>query len=179
MREQQIPSFWSLWSPFHQYTDTFLNNPWTNWQRFFNPMTTLERTVNTQFFPQNYTINWKNAEDVEVEKHVISEVGSYGKQLSIILDVLDVLVARLDKTDMTPQERRFVERFYDLTQEVESAVADMRGPKNRGFTQTDLDSLIDDLQALKRSDPTAYDRQVRRLLETLTPAQPATDGQKP
>lgn len=168
MKEQQPPT---LWSPFQQDVGTFLNNPWTNWQRFFNPMWTLERTFNTQLFPQNYTINWKNADDLEVESHVISEVGSYGKQLSIITDTLDVLLARIDKTDLTPQERRCVDRFYELTSDVDDAVADIEGPKKKGMTQSNLNSIIDDLYTLKRTDPAAYDLQVQRLLQALAPAQ--------
>lgn len=156
----------SLWSPFQQYTDTFLNNPWTNWQRFFNPMATL----NNQFFPIN--VNWRNEDDVEVEHHVISEVGSYGKQLSIIMDVIDVLMARLDKTDLTSRERYCLNRFAELMQEVDSAVADYHGPKDKGVTRNDIDRIIEELHLLQRTDPGAYREHAARLQQTLQPAEP-------
>jgi len=161
----------SLWSPFQQYTETFLNTPWTNWHRFFNPMATL----NTQLFPVH--VNWNNAEDVEVEEHVISEVGSYGKQLSIIIDVIDVLMARLDKTDLTTRERRCLDRFVELTQEVESAVSDYRGPKDKGVTRSDIDRIVEELQALQRNNPAAYQAHATRLQQALLPEQPPAQKQ--
>ncbi len=155
----------SIWSPFQQYTETFLNNPWTNWHRFFNPMTSIQRTLNAQFFPVH--VNWRNYEDVGVEAHVLSEVGSYGKQLSIILSVLDVLLARLDRSDLMPRERLCLDRFYELRQQVEAAITEYRGPREQDMVRSDFDQFVADLRLLERTDPETYRIYVNRLQQVF------------
>jgi len=68
---------WSWLSPFSQTFDKFVNNPVTNWGRFFNPQMIF-----------NY-----NPEDAPIEAHVLSKVGSYGSQISTLLDMVAVLPA--------------------------------------------------------------------------------------
>ncbi len=133
--------------PFQEAFEHFLINPQTNWERFFNP----------QFF-----INY-NAPDVAVENRVLSQVGSYGKQLGRVLDVLAVLVARLPSDDLTPQERRVLDEFLDLSRRVKTAIADYRGRRDEGITVGDVDHLIDGLRSLARTDPTAHRALVERL----------------
>src|SRR5437868_12976853 len=84
--------------PFQDAFEYFVIAPWTNWQRFFNP----------QFF---FTYN---AEDVDVENNVLREVGSYGKQLGEIFDVLIVLLDRLPEDQLTRDQRRIVTDFREL-----------------------------------------------------------------
>lgn len=160
----------SLWSPFQQYTETFLNNPWTNWQRFFNPILNADRSYHTQLFPVN--VHWKNADDVAVESHVLETVGSYGRQLSIMLDLLDVLVARLDPTELSSRERRFLERFHELNRQVDQAVADYQGEpvQPRMLRQSDVDQLLDSLDELRSRDPDLHRRYVERLKQALDEA---------
>src|SRR5260370_31674647 len=93
--------------PFQDAFKYFMINPTTNWQRFFNP----------QFY-----ITY-NAGDVDVENNVLREVGSYGMQLGRILDVLDVLVARLPQDKLTPQKRSILDQLHDLTVKFSDAVA--------------------------------------------------------
>jgi hypothetical protein len=68
------------------------------WIQF--PFTNFLRTWNfvprTQWLDHFITIN-NNGNDAPVEQHVLTEVGSYGKQLSEILDALEVLIAHVDK----------------------------------------------------------------------------------
>jgi hypothetical protein len=135
--------------------ENFMINPMTSWQRFFNP----------QFY-----INY-NTGDVDVENNVLQQVGSYGKQLGQIIDVLDVLVARVPQNELTFQERSALDVFRTLSEQVTAAVTEVKGPQKKGVTRADIDQLIDDLQSLARSDPQAY----RLLANRLQSALPAVD----
>jgi hypothetical protein len=121
--------------------------PQTSWDRFFNP----------QIFVS------LNSGDARVENHVLRRAGSYGKQLGRILDVLEVLVARLPADGLTPAERRAVDGFRDLTEQVDAAVADYRGPRHKTPTLDEVERLLSGLADLKRSDASAH----RVLLDRL------------
>src|SRR5947209_9047815 len=137
--------------PFQNAFEYFMINPMTNWQRFFNP----------QFY-----INY-NAGDVGVENSVLTEVGSYGLQLGRIIDVLDVLVARVPQDELTPQERRVLDEFRALSERVTEAVAAVKGPRGKDIILADVDRLIDGLQSLERTDPAAHRLLVERLRSAL------------
>lgn len=136
--------------PFGDAFERFVINPVTNWSRFFNP----------QFF-----ITY-NAADVEVENHVLGQVGSYGKQIGRMQDVLEVLVARIPKEELTPQERRVLDDFQDVVRRVRAAVAEYRPQRDAGITTDDVDRLAEQLMSLERTNPEAH----RRLLDRLRPA---------
>jgi hypothetical protein len=59
----------------------------------------------TRWFEHFITINW-NAGDADIERHVLGEVGSYGRQLSHVLDAVDLLVGRLDLTSAVHDHAR-------------------------------------------------------------------------
>ena len=72
---------------------------------WFSPFTNFLRNWDykpvTSWFEHFITINW-NSQDADVEQHVLGEVGSYGLQLSRILDAVDLLVKELDLARLTP-----------------------------------------------------------------------------
>ena len=80
----------------------------------------------TSWFEHFITINW-NSQDADVEQHVLGEVGSYGLQLSRILDAVDLLVSELDLIRLTPEQQRIVVRLEDLARSADRAVNDFRG----------------------------------------------------
>jgi hypothetical protein len=80
----------------------------------------------TSWFDHLFTVNW-NAQDVDIEQHVLSEVGSYGLQLSRILDAVDLLVSELDLSRLTPEQQRIVVRLEDLARSADRAVDEFRG----------------------------------------------------
>jgi len=80
----------------------------------------------TSWFEHFITINW-NSQDADVERHVLGKVGSYGLQLSRILDAVDLLVSELDLSRLTPEQRRIVVRLEDLARSADRAVNDFRG----------------------------------------------------
>ena len=100
MNRPQRNSSQGIAFPFQDAFKYFMIDPMTNWQRFYNP----------QFY-----INC-NTGDVDVENAVLREVGSYGMQLGRILDVIDVLVARLPQDELTPQERGVLYQFHTLSE---------------------------------------------------------------
>lgn len=134
----------------------FLVNPQTSWARFFNP----------QLFIS------VNSGDAPIENHVLGRAGSYGKQLGILLDVVEVLVARLPAEELTPTERRAVDAFTELRDDVESAKAGFRGepaPGRARISRADVERLLDQLADLARTDPRAHRAMVDRLREILGP----------
>src|SRR2546426_6741860 len=80
----------------------------------------------TSWFDHLFTVNW-NSQDADVEQHVLSQVGSYGLQLSRVLDAVDLLVSELDLSRLTPEQQRIVVRLEDLARSADQAVAEYRG----------------------------------------------------
>ncbi len=146
----------SIGFPFQQAFERFLISPQTSWDRFFNPQLIISM----------------NGDDAPVENHVLRKAGSYGKQLGTILDVLGVLVARLDEPALTPAEWRIVDRFHDLARRVDAAVADYRGPDPEAITASDVDRVAAGLRSLAHSDPATW----RVLADRLRGAIDRTDG---
>ena len=104
---------------------------------WFSPFTNFLRNWDykpvTSWFEHFITINW-NSQDADVEQHVLGEVGSYGLQLSRILDAVDLLVSELDLARLTPEQQRIVVRLEDLRDAAHRSVNEFRGrtePKRR------------------------------------------------
>ena len=145
---------WNFKFPFQEAFEKFTVNPVTSWQRFFNP----------QFY-----ITYNSA-DVEVENNVLQRVGSYGKQLGRLIDVLNVLVARLPPQELTGQERLVLDRFKELSRKVDLAVAEVNGPKppENEVTPAEVDRLVEGLNRLARTDPAVYQVMVDQLRKGLS-----------
>jgi hypothetical protein len=76
----------------------------------------------TSWFQHFITIN-NNAGDVGVEQTVLEEVGSYGYQLSRILDALNAVVDQLEKTHtLGADQQQAVANLRQLTSSVDSSV---------------------------------------------------------
>lgn len=127
----------SLFAPFEQVIDHFIYKPATNWQRFFNPQVTF-----------NY-----NPEDQDVEQHVLNRVGSYGRQLSILIDMIELMQTRLlDDSTLTPTQQLTLKEFSRLQEDSRKAVADFKGERE---PQTG-DKLLAEISALKVRDPQEF-----------------------
>lgn len=97
-------------NPFFDFLKTWYYDPVTNWQHAFSPV-----------------INFGcNIEDKDVEQHVVDSVGSYGSQINRMMDVLTVLVARLDPETLTPEEQDFVDEFQALARRADKAASDFQ-----------------------------------------------------
>jgi hypothetical protein len=109
--------FDTLLSPFANFLRTWDYQPVTRWLDHF------------------ITINW-NAHDAGVEKHVLSEVGSYGLQLSRILDAVNLLLSDLDLAGLTPEQQGIVVNLRELARSSDRAVDEYRGRANTSSTAT-------------------------------------------
>jgi hypothetical protein len=131
---------WSWLSPFSQTFDKFVNNPVTNWGRFFNPQMIF-----------NY-----NPEDAPIEAHVLSKVGSYGSQISTLLDMVAVLRRRLPTEALDERDAQSVKAFDDLCDTAQKAVDEFRGAMT-------ADDIIAAARAFQKRDPAGAERLRDRL----------------
>ncbi|MGH2719606.1 MAG: hypothetical protein ACRDJU_13660 [Actinomycetota bacterium] len=99
-------------------------------------------------------INNVDAGDPDTETRVIQEVASYGRQLGWIAEALVAALHRLDGASETPADRAAIDTFTRFVQRVEAVKSDSAAPSD----YADLDGLPQDLQAIRQSDPAAYDR---------------------
>ncbi len=95
------------------------------WQRFCN--LSINNIIGGNTFGNN-------TEDYETEQRVLQEVGSYGKQLGIIIKVLTMWINHDLPSELTPEERLAVSEFITLSYGVQKAVEAVEGPKERRVT---------------------------------------------
>lgn len=134
----------SFFSPFRQTVDHFWNMPVTNWNRFFNPQFTL------------------NYNDVGVENHVLSQVGSYGSQLSTLIDMIEVLRKDLPE-NLTAQQKYAVKEFDRLREDSRRAVAEYRG----GAGAMQGDQILAMLEKLKSDDKDEFDAIKKKIAQMI------------
>jgi hypothetical protein len=63
----------------------------------------------------NYTIELGHSTDPDIEKEVLDEVGSYGRQLGRICDVLHLLLHRIDPKDLSKHEAAALEMLRHMS----------------------------------------------------------------
>jgi hypothetical protein len=134
----------SFFSPFRQTVDHFWNMPVTNWGRFFNPQFTL------------------NYNDVGVENHVLSQVGSYGSQLSTLIDIIAVLRKDLPE-DLSAQQKCAVKEFDRLCEDSKRAVVEYRG----GTGSMQGDQILALLEKLKSDDKDEFDSIRKKIAQLI------------
>jgi hypothetical protein len=113
-------------------------------------------------------INNVRAGDPEVERRIIEDVASYGRQLGRIMEALDVVIGHLrlgEGKGLTADERRTLQDFSDLVRQVQVLKGGTSPPR---LTLAELDRMLDDLQALKHRDPPTYQRMAARLREVVS-----------
>jgi hypothetical protein len=82
-----------------------------------SPFTAFMSPVGSQFGLINITLGQSSAP--EVEKDVLSDVGTYGKQLGQIGDVLLVLIERMPKAPaLKPEEEKAITAFKEMLHEI-------------------------------------------------------------
>jgi hypothetical protein len=74
-----------------------------------------------------FTVNLGRSSAPEVEADILENVGSYGRQLGRISEVLEVLVARLPREALTEDERAAVEDFSAQMREIKRIKERRRG----------------------------------------------------
>ncbi|WP_344026941.1 hypothetical protein [Pseudonocardia kongjuensis] len=81
----------------------------------------------TSWFSDFVTVNW-NSRDADLERRVLGDVGSYGLQLSRVLDAVELLLEGTDLATLTPEAQRTVVRLRDLADQARASVDRHRGP---------------------------------------------------
>jgi hypothetical protein len=110
-------------------------------------------------------INNTRTDDPAMERRIVEQVASYGRQLGRIVDALDVLVARQPDTDLSAAERDALRAFTKMAREIDAAKG---GPQP--VTLARVDALIDGVRDLARTDPELH----REVVDRITAALPAT-----
>jgi len=139
----------------------FTINPVTDWERFINP----------QF---NVTVNQG---DAAIENHVLARAGSYGKQIGRMQEVLDILIARLPPPALSPIEERSIEKYQQTRGTVVDAVEEVTPNDAARPSGQDIESWLDQLAALRSTDPARFERYAGRLKDFLA-RQPSTTPAK-
>src|SRR5919201_6557347 len=117
--------------------------------------TSLIRSVGDQLGFIN--INASQSADPQLERHIVTEVASYGRQLGRILDALDVLVRHGRHQKLSAAERRALD-------DVQALHAEIAATKAR-YASGRVERLIEEIRAL-RQEPDA-DEAIQRLRDAL------------
>ena len=98
----------------------------------------------------------------ETEKKIVEEAASYGRQLRVLTEMMAVLVAKLDLSELSEQELSSIGRYTQMIEDIDRV-------KQHKTVQKDnmVDRLIDQLQYLERSDRQAYEAARRKLSSAL------------
>lgn len=109
-------------------------------------------------------INNVRSTDPEMERRIIEDVASYGRQLGRIMEALDVVVRHAPPDALTADEQRALGDFSDLVRRVE-AIKDESRPATP--TPARVERLIGEVRALEHRDERAYGEIVARLREAF------------
>jgi hypothetical protein len=114
-----------------------------------------EQPILPGWFGSVTNITEQNSSAPETERAIVASQ-SYGRQLGRMMDVLDLLIARVPEAER--QEKAF-EEFDKLREEIDDI-------KTKAATRR-LDRIAADLTALKQTKPGEYRRVVAELRELL------------
>lgn len=141
--------------PDNPYPDLFTNFM----QGWFNP-NQMRRLFNTLYEPilpngtfAGLVINQNNSTNPQVERHVVNHY-SYGRQLGILIDVVDALI----KDVPSPKDKRDAGRikaFKDLKSEIEKLKSQAR--------ESQAEHIIDELDELSDADLRRCGDEIARL----------------
>lgn len=110
-------------------------------------------------------ISQMEAGDPDLERKIVTEGFSYGRQLGRIIDALEVLVRHAKKTGLEPDDEKCLDRFSDMASKIiEIKLGTVP------LSDTDLDDFVRRMETIKREQPEAYERvrkQIARLQERL------------
>ncbi len=88
-----------------------------NVDQIIDPWTLMLRMVGNQFGLIN--INLGKSSDPELEKEILQDVGTYGKQLGQIGDALRVLIDHVKLDDLTREEKRAIAAVMFQLEEID------------------------------------------------------------
>jgi hypothetical protein len=122
----------------------------------YHPVTTWLRTMMGQF--GFIHINEMQSDDPDLEKRIVNEVGSYGKQLGRVVEALQAVCAHLDVGKLARDEREAVRSFIRLAEEIDA----FKGA-HQPVTQGAIDQLVATMRSLREQDRVIYERVQEQL----------------
>lgn len=135
-------------SPFSQDFRDFNYSPATRWDHFFSPQIVFN----------------SNPDDMPVESHVLQQVGSYGKQLGVLLDAVGVLCEQLPKgAALSPEQHRAVQKLQTLRKRAKQASE----TANSRMEPEPVDEFIRQLRRIRKLNPARYQQVAYRLERAL------------
>lgn len=99
----------------------------------------------------------------QLERNIIENVASYGKQLGRLNEALSVVLRHIDLTPMTVADSKAIKDFQSLVSRI-AAVKE----NHAEAAEEDIERLIDGLEYLKTHDDLAYRHVTRRLRAALS-----------
>jgi hypothetical protein len=138
-RSAPLPAFpFNMFSPFSQAIERFIYDPTTNWQGAFSPSIVFNA----------------NPQDAPIEAHVLGEVGSYGKQLGILIRVVDLLQTRIKRDGLDETELAALKAFDTLRDDASAAADEFR-------SRITADDILEQVKTFGEHK-TAFERQALR-----------------
>jgi hypothetical protein len=106
----------------------------------------------------------------EIEKKIIDDVASYGRQLGWIIEVLNIIVNRYELKDLTDEEYSSMDQFFDLikkTKEIKQKIMQSEGvkqePEHYMLTSGQLNLMIEGIRAWEKIDENKFNEMVNRI----------------
>jgi hypothetical protein len=135
-------------------------NPWQAWLSMFGIRAPLSGNVTQDISPSIglVNINATQSGDPELERRIITQVASYGRQLGWLLEAVDVLARQQSRRDLDEADIHALDQITTLTKQV-AAVKEQKAVDHVG-------RIVSEVRALSR-DPQANAEAIRRVREAL------------
>ncbi|MGH3771089.1 MAG: hypothetical protein ACRDRW_06805 [Pseudonocardiaceae bacterium] len=138
-------------------------NPWQMWQAWlsmFGIRAPLSGDVTQDISPSFGLVNINNTSsgDPELEKRIITQVASYGRQLGKLVEAVDVLVQRQSGGGFGEADIHALEQLHQLAKRIAEVKEEA--------TLDQVDRIVSDVRALSR-DPEANAEAIQRVREAL------------
>lgn len=135
-------------------------NPWQAWLSMFGIRAPLSGNVTQDISPSIglVNINATQSGDPELERRIITQVASYGRQLGWLLEAVDVLARQQSQRDLDEADIHALDQITTLAKRV-AAVKEQKAVDHVG-------RIVSEVRALSR-DPQANAEAIRRVREAL------------
>jgi hypothetical protein len=137
---------------------------WRRWWQLFGLRAPLSGDVVQDIAPAVSSqlgfinIHQTRSKDPDLEQRIITEVASYGRQLGRLMEAVDVLVQRVDRTSLSAEDRDALDDLHELAEEIEAL-------KQRTAVER-VDRIVSDVRELAK-DPDANRDALRRVRDAL------------
>jgi hypothetical protein len=123
---------------------------------------------NQQNQSQSVVVNIQNASDPALERRIFSEVASEGRQLGLISDVLNILIAAYERNASEPMEPGILSSIHKY-QEMQAQI-------DKEKKERSPERVIEALEAMQREDNETYLLVASRLRRWLSDQPDAISG---